>query len=72
MLQHAKRAWERVSDDAADPTNNATERVLGLRLKIRVKIMRGSKSMQKILAHPYLAAFLRGDLAGRCNLRNVI
>jgi hypothetical protein len=42
-----------------------------LTFKIRSKTMRGSKSMPKVLAHPYLASFLRGDVAGRCDPRKV-
>jgi hypothetical protein len=43
----------------------------GLTFKIRSKTMRGFKSMHKVLAHPYLANFLRGK-AGVCDLREVI
>jgi hypothetical protein len=71
LLQHVERTWEKVSDDAADPTNNATERVIGLTFKIRAKTTRGFKAMHKVLAHPYLASFLRGE-NGVCDLRKVI
>jgi hypothetical protein len=71
LLQHVERTWEKVSDDRADPTNNATERVIGLTFKIRAKTMRGFKAMHKVLAHPYLASFLRGE-DGVCDLRKVI
>ena len=71
LLQHVERTWEKVSDDPLDATNNVTERLIGLTLKIRAKTMRGFKSKTKVLAHPYLASFLRGadDL---CDLRKVI
>ena len=71
LLQHVERTWEKVSDDPADPTNNVTEQIIGLTFKIRAKTMRGFKSQQKVLAHPYLASFLRGE-AGICDLRKVI
>jgi len=71
LLQHVERTWEKVSDDPADPTNNATERMIGLTFKIRAKTMRGFKSMKKALAHPRLAFFLRGQ-DGVCDLRKVI
>jgi hypothetical protein len=71
LLQHVERTWEKVSDDPVDPTNNATERLIGLTLKIRAKTMRGFKSMRKVLAHPYLAFYLRGR-AGTCDLRKII
>lgn len=71
LLQHIERTWEKVSDDPADPTNNATERIIGLTFKIRSKTMRGFKSQSKVLAHPYLSSFLRGD-DGLCDLRKVI
>ena len=53
-----------------DPTNNATERVIERTFKIRSKTMRGFKAMPKVLAHPYLAFYLRGT-AGVCDLRKV-
>jgi hypothetical protein len=71
LLQHVERTWEKVSDDPTDPTNNATERVIGLTLKIRSKTMRGFKAMHKVVGHPYLAFFLRGS-GGLCDLRKVI
>jgi hypothetical protein len=71
LLQHVERTWEKVSDDPADPTNNATERLIGLTFKIRSKTMRGFKSMDKVLAHPHLSFFLRGQ-EGVCDLRKVI
>jgi hypothetical protein len=71
LLQHLERTWEKVSNDPAAPTNNATERIIGLTFKIRSKTMRGFKSMGKVLAHPYLSSFLRGD-NGVCDLREVI
>jgi len=71
LLQHIERTWERVSDDPADPTNNATERLIGLTFKIRSKTMRGFKALPKVLAHPYLSFFLRGQ-EGICDLRKVI
>lgn len=71
LLQHVERTWEKVSDDPNDPTNNTTERLIGLTLKIRTKTMRGFKSKAKVLAHPYLTSVLRGD-NGLCNLRKII
>jgi hypothetical protein len=71
LLQHVERTWSSVSRDPRDPTNNTTERLIGLTYKIRARTMRGFKSRDKALAHPYLAAFLRG-LAGVCDLRNVV
>jgi len=71
LLQHIERTWEKVSDDPQDPTNNTTERMIGLSFKIRSKTMRGFKSMSKVLAHPYLWAYLRGK-TGLCDLRSVI
>jgi len=61
LLQHVERTWEKVSDDPHDPTNNATERIIGLTFKMRSKTMRGFKSQEKVLAHPYLSQFLRGQ-----------
>jgi hypothetical protein len=71
LLQHVERTWEKVSDDPVDATNNATERIIGLTLKIRSKTMRGFKSRAKNLAHPYLASYLRGQ-EGICDLRKII
>jgi len=71
LLQHVERTWPQVSDDPLDATNNATERVIGLTFKIRAKTMRGFKSEKKVLAHPYLASFLRGQ-DGICDLQKVI
>jgi hypothetical protein len=71
LLQHVERTWEKVSDDPIDPTNNSTERIIGLTLKIRSKTVRGFKSPAKNLAHPYLASYLRGQ-QGTCDLRKII
>ena len=71
LLQHIERTWSSVSRDPVDPTNNTTERIIGLTYKIRAKTMRGFKSWTKALAHPYLAQFLRGT-DGVCDLRKVI
>ena len=71
LLQHIERTWEKVSDDPVDPTNNATERIIGLTFKIRSKTMREFKSQSKVLAHPHLSSFLRGN-DGLCDLRKVI
>jgi hypothetical protein len=59
LLQHVERTREKVSDDRADPTHNAPERLIGLTFKIRAKTMRGVKSRTKVLAHPHPASFLR-------------
>lgn len=71
LLQHIERTWERLGRGPGDPTNNATERVIGLTYKIRAKTMRGFKSWDKALAHPYLSQYLRGE-NGMCDLRRVI
>jgi hypothetical protein len=71
LLQHVERTWERVSDDPVDPTNNATERIIGLTYKIRGKTMRGQKSPAKALNRPYLASLLRGE-QGVCDLQPVL
>jgi hypothetical protein len=71
LLQHVERTWGRVSDDPSDRTNNVTERIIGLTYRIRAKTMRGFKSEDKGLAHPYLSSFLRGDV-GSCDLRKVV
>jgi len=71
LLQHVERTWEKVSDDPVDATNNTTERIIGLTLKIRSKTMRGFKSLAKATAHPYLASYLRGQ-EGICDLRKII
>jgi len=71
LLQHIESSWSSVSRDPADPTNNVTERIIGLDYKIRAKTMRGFKKWQKALAHPYLSEFLRGT-DGLCDLRKVI
>jgi hypothetical protein len=71
LLQHVERTWEKVSDDPVDATNNTTERIIGLTLKIRSKTMRGFKSLAKVVAHPYLASYLRGQ-EGICDLRKIV
>lgn len=71
LLQHIERGWPSISRDPVDPTNNVTERLIGLDLKIRAKTMRGFKNSEKNLAHPYLSEFLRGT-DGLCDLRKVI
>jgi len=43
LLQHVERTWEQVSDDPVDPTNNATERLIGLTFKIRAKTAGSSR-----------------------------
>jgi transposase-like protein len=71
LLQHVERTWEKVSNDPVDPTNNITERMIGLTFKIRSKTMRGFKAMHKVLAHPHLAFHLRGQ-SGTCDLRKLV
>ena len=46
-------------------------RLIGLTFKIRSKTMRGFKSDEKVLSHPILSSFLRGQ-DGVCDLREVI
>lgn len=70
LLQHVERTWGQVSDDRTDPTNNVTERLIGLTFKIRAKTMRGFKSQRKVLDHIYLSNLLRGE-DGVCDLRKV-
>lgn len=60
-----------VSRDPGDPTNHVIERVIGQTYKIRSKTMRGFKSWDKALAHPYLSQYLRGE-NGVYDLRGVI
>ena len=71
LLQHIERSWPYVGRGPGDPTNNLTERVIGLTYKIRAKTMRGFKNWDKALAHPYLSQYLRGE-NGACELRRVI
>jgi hypothetical protein len=71
LLQHIERTWTSVARGPGDATNNTTERLIGLTYKIRAKTMRGFKSWDKALAHPYLSQFLRGT-EGLCDLRKVI
>jgi hypothetical protein len=71
LLQHIERTWEFVSIDPGDRTNNATERLIGLDYKIRVKTMRGLKNEEKVLGHCYLSEYLRGS-SGICDLRKVV
>jgi hypothetical protein len=71
LLQHIERTWASISRDPGDPTNNVTERIIGLTYKIRVKTMRGFKSWDKALAHPHLSQYLRGE-NGISDLRRVI
>ena len=63
LLLHVERTWSRVSR-APDPTNNTTERLIGLCYKIRAKTMRGFKSPTKARQHPYLSSFLRAFTPG--------
>ena len=71
LLQHVERTWQRVSDDESDATNNATERIIGLDLKIRSKTMRGFQSRRKVLQHAFLSHLLRGGPDRRCDLRQI-
>jgi hypothetical protein len=71
LLQHIERTWQKVSCDEGDRTNNATERIIGLDYKIRVKTMRGFKDWDKVLSHSYLSEYLRG-VEGVCDLRKVV
>ena len=71
LLQHLERTWEKVSDDPVDATNNVTERLIGLTLKIRTKTMRVFESRTKVLARPYLDSLMRGE-NGFCDPCKVI
>ena len=66
-----ERTWEQVGDNPIDPTNNATEQIIGLTFKIRAKTMGGFKARHKVPAHPCLASFLR-DSDRVCDLRKVV
>jgi hypothetical protein len=70
LLQHIERSWLCVCRDPDNPTNNATECVKGLTYKIRAKTMRGFKTLDKVLVHPYLGQYLRDD-NGVCYLRRI-
>ena len=61
LWRHIERSWPYLAGGPGDPTNNVTERVIGLTYKIWAKTMRGFKSWDKALAHPYLSEFLRGE-----------
>jgi transposase-like protein len=61
LLQHIERTWPYVGRGPCDPTNNATECVIGLTYKVRAKTMRGFKNWDKVLAHSYLGQYLRGE-----------
>lgn len=71
LLQHIERTWAAVSSDPADPTNNATERIIGLDYKIRAKTTRGMKNMDKVLGMCYLSEHLR-VADGPCDLRKIV
>jgi transposase-like protein len=71
LLQHIERTWPYIGRGPGDPTNNVTERLIGLTYKIRSKTMRGFKSWDKALAHPFLSQYLRGE-NGVYDLRRVI
>ena len=71
LLQHIERTWPDVGRGPGDPTNNVTERVIGLTCKIRAKTMRGFKGWEKALAYPYPSQYLRGE-NGVSDLRRVI
>ena len=43
----------------------------GIGFEVRFLKMRGFKAIHKVLAHPYLASFLRAD-GGLCDPRKVI
>ena len=71
LLQHIERTWPYIGRGPGDPTNNVTERVIGLTYKIRSRTMREFKSWDKALAHPYLSRYLQGG-NGISDLRRVI
>lgn len=71
LLQHIEQSWQHVSSDEGDRTNDATEQIIGLGYKIRAKMMRGLKNVDKILGHCYLSEYLRG-VGGSCDLRKVV
>jgi len=70
LLQHIERTWHRANKEGPDRANDATERLIGLNYKIRVKTMRGFKSWPKAVNH-YLSKYLRGR-DSICDLRKVI
>lgn len=71
LLQHIERTWQYVSSEPGDRTNNATERLIGLDYKIRVKTMRGLKNQERVLGHCYLSEYLWGS-DGICDLWDVV
>ena len=71
LLQHVERTWSQVSCDSRDATNNATESLIGLTYKIRVKTMRGMTSEEKVLNHPFLSEALRGR-DGVCEMSDLL
>jgi len=48
-----------------------SERIIGLIYKIRAKTMRGFKNRDQVLAHPYLAQFIRGS-GGVCEFSKAV
>ena len=71
LLQHIEQRWDHVGSDGGDRTNNATERIIGLYYKIRIKTTLGLKNDDKVLVHCYLSGYLRG-CDGVCDLRKVV
>jgi hypothetical protein len=71
ILHAEHRSLAVTAESDGERTNNATERVIGWTYKIRAKSMRGFKSPDKALSHPYLSEYLRGD-DGICDLRKVV
>jgi hypothetical protein len=59
------------SSEPGDRTNNATERLIGLDYKIRIKTMHGLKNEEKVLDHCYLSEYIRGS-DSICDLREVV
>jgi len=55
-----KRAWDLLRQAEAEDR------------PLEAQTMRGFKALHKVLAHPHLASYLRGDDQGRCDLRNVV
>ena len=69
LLQPVERTCEKVSNDPADATNNATERLIRLTLEIRAKTVRG---LGPCTRYWLIRIWPAGDDQGRCDLRNVV
>jgi len=69
-ILHLMRVHQILREQPGDQTNNATERIIGLYYKIRIKTPLGLKNDDKVLGHCYLSEYLRG-FDGVCDFRKV-